>query len=521
MWSKDGPCRKGVGRPSFLDKVSASHRYMKYLFGILLIFLTIASAVTFFSLSEKNKEVPVLHWVTGYNEPRVIQTELFEQWMVDNGYPAVDLRIDTRGKNQDLKNVVQGVSGVAGDIFEFYAGGMSLYHSVGILEDVTDVAKEMGFDPSETYEAVQSILSIDGHQYGFPRSVSTGFYWVNVEAFEKAGVTVPSVSWSFEEFEQKGKAFVQALNDPEKPQSIFFGKEFSIAHRGLMLRSMGVDFFNETMTRSNWAHPLHQKVFEITYKWTYDARIIPTRSEALSLSSSTSANVSHVDKQLFAKGELGLVWAGRWGLMSYRLIGPEKLSISEFPNDGFRNTYVGAATMAVYKGSKHKELAVYFLKFMTSEVFNEDVIENADGLPPVPHYALEENFSHPPEYPNEWGLHDQIREIATTIAIANPYSPFVLRDTFKRHDKNAFEKFMAGRASAEEALEMASQEIESVIQLNVSKSKGMRQKYEKSLKDQIEIERLRAKGELVPLHLITNPFYRKYYVEQGWSLPEG
>ncbi len=492
---------------------------MKSFFGILLILLAMASAVTFFSLTGKKEEVPVLYWVTGYNEPRVIQTELFEQWMVENGYPAVDLRIDNVN-HTTRKNIVQGVSGVAGDIFECYAGGMNLYHSVGMLEDLTDVAKEMGFDSSKTYEAVQPILSIDGHQYGFPRSVSSNFYWVNVEAFEKAGISVPSVSWTFEEFEQKGRAFVRALNDPEEPQSIFFGKEFTIAHRGLMLRSVGVDFFNETMTRSNWDHPLHRKVFEITYDWTYDARIIPTRAEALSLSSSTSTNVSHVDKQLFAKGELGLVWAGRWGLMSYRLIGPERLSISEFPNDGFRNTYVGAATMTVYKGSKQKKLAMYFLKFMTSKVFNRDVIDNADGLPPIPHYALEEEFSHPPNYPNEWGLHDQIRDMAMTIAIPGPFSPFLLRDTFNRHDKNAFEKFMAGRTSAEEALKIASREIEKAINMNVSKSKEMRQKYEKGLKDQAEIERLKETGEMVPLHLITNPFYRRYYVDQGWSLPE-
>jgi hypothetical protein len=111
--------------------------------------------------------------------------------------------------------------------------------------------------------------------------------------------------------------------------------------------------------------------------------------------------------------------------------------------------------------------------------------------------------------------------MAMTIAIANPYSPFLLRDTFNRHDKNAFEKFMAGRTSAEKALKIASREVEKAINLNVSKSKEMRQKYEKGLKDQAEIERLRTEGKMVPLHLVTNPFYRRYYVDQGWSLPEG
>ena len=287
---------------------------MKYLFGGLLLLLIVASSVTFLSFTGQNKEVPVLHWVTGYNEPRVIQAELFEQWMADNGYPEVELRIDNVNHNT-TKNIVQGVSGVAGDIFECYAGGINLYHSVGMLEDLTDIAKEMGFSSAETYEVVQPILSIDGRQYGFPRSVSCGFYWVNVEAFEKAGILVPSISWSFEEFEQKGRAFVHALNDPTKPQSIFFGREFSITQRGLMLRSMGVDFFNETMTKSNWDHPLHQKVFEITFDWTFNARIIPTRAEALSLSSSTSANVRQDVRPASRRCPRGLLtktWKSYW-----------------------------------------------------------------------------------------------------------------------------------------------------------------------------------------------------------------
>ncbi|MBL4574770.1 MAG: hypothetical protein JKY51_01550, partial [Opitutaceae bacterium] len=34
----------------------------------------------------------------------------------------------------------------------------------------------------------------------------------------------------------------------------------------------------------------------------------------------------------------------------------------------------------------------------------------------------------------------------------------------------------------------------------------LKQKFAKGLKDQAEIERLRASGEMVPLELITNPF---------------
>ena len=55
------------------------------------------------------------------------------------------------------------------------------------------------------------------------------------------------------------------------------------------------------------------------------------------------------------------------------------------------------------------------------------------------------------------------------------------------------------------------------IELNVSKNPELAAKHAKLLVDQAEIDRLRAAGEPVPLELITNPFYRRYYVDQGWA----
>jgi multiple sugar transport system substrate-binding protein len=492
---------------------------MKYLFAVALIGLAMASFLTFFNLSEK-AETPVLYWVTQYSEPRVKQTELFERWMVENNYPSVDLRIDVHGKNQKEKNVIQGVSGVAADILDCGFGDVDLYRSVGMLEDVTEVAVEMGFDRSKTYPSVQSLFTVDDKQYGFPRLISAGFYWVNVEAFQKAGLNIPSDDWSFSEFERVGKLFVKTHGVSGERQQVFLTGQFTIPHRILMLRSMGVDIFNETQTAPELCHSAYQEVCEIVKRWTYEDKIIPSTVEAESLSAQTRAD-TQVSQQLFANGNFGLLWAGRWGLMSFRIIGPGKLAVCEFPNEGFRNSLVGAAPVAIYKKSKNKELAYYFLKFLASEAFNMNTVRNADGLPPIPRYAQMSEFSHPKQYPNEWGLHDKIRDMTTSLGIPFASRPFALTQVFIRHDKNAFDKFMAGRMTLESALKEASEAIENHITYNVSQSKELKEKYDRLVKDQIEIERLRTAGEKVPLKLITNPFYRRYYVEKGWSLPEG
>ena len=71
----------------------------------------------------------------------------------------------------------------------------------------------------------------------------------------------------------------------------------------------------------------------------------------------------------------------------------------------------------MYEGSKNKELAAYFFKFLASDRYNELMVDGADALPPVPAFAYGEAFTHPPDYPQEWGLHEPFREQALTTGI--------------------------------------------------------------------------------------------------------
>ncbi|MBL4575470.1 MAG: extracellular solute-binding protein [Opitutaceae bacterium] len=491
---------------------------MKYLFIVISVGLVAASALTFFSFSEKQNDRPVLRWMTGVNPVREKQAELFEQWMIDNGYPAVELRIEGPKKTQ--KNIVQGVSGVAGDIFDCYYGEINLFQSIGLLEDVTDAAEEMGFGLSETYAGVWSDLAIDGRQYGFPRCVDTFVCWANVEAFEKVGLSAPPAVWTLEEFERIGAQYVDLSNRPGEHQTVYFSTQWGLFATTTLLRSMGVDIYNETMTGSYLDKPEARELYATVYRWVNDLNLIPTAAESKALSSQSSRTDKGVI-YLFSQGNFGLIFAGRYATLYFREIGPKKLSISEYPHKAYRNAISFARSSAVYKGSKHKDLAVYFLKFMASDVYNKEIAENPDGLPPSPKFAYGEAFSHPEEYPNEWGLHDQIRDVVNEIGISFSYSPYLQMSTLIRKERNAMDSFLADRISVEEALSELALSIETDMVRFTSESEKLKVKYAKQVQDQKEIERLRREGKMVPLYLITNPFYRRYYVDKGWSLPEG
>ncbi len=491
---------------------------MKYLFTVISVVLVVASALTFYSLSEQQSERTILYWIAGVNPAREEQAELFEKWMEDNGYPLVELRIE--GPKKAPKNIVQGVAGVAGDIFDCYQGEVIRFQSIGLLEDVTDAAEEMGFGQSETYAEVWSDMIVDGRQYGFPRSVDAMVCWVNLEAFEKVGASVPPTVWTFEEFERIGKRYVELSNEPGEHQTVYFTRHWGVHATLAMFRSMGIDVYNETMTGSNLNTAEAKELYAMLYRWVNDLKLIPTADDAKTLTAGSS-RTSSGHMYLFSQGNYGITFAGRYGMMFFREVGPKKISVSEFPHQKYRNAFLYACGSAVYKGSKHKDLAIYFLKFMASDAYNQGIIENPDGLPPSPKFAHQEAFSYPVEHPNEWGLHDQIRDMASEIGIPFAYSPFIQMSTFSRLEKNALDSLLADRISVEDALNDLAVSIEKDMVRFISESQRLKTVYEERLKDQKEIEKLRQRGEMVPLHLITNPFYRRYYVDQGWSLPEG
>jgi multiple sugar transport system substrate-binding protein len=492
-------------------------RHLKTLFSIVILLLLIGSVFTYFNLPKNKGDRPILTWMNRPDPIRKKQIETFHRWMEKNDYPPVELKMDVMGTA--YKDIVQGVSGVAGDILECYAGFVNSYRSVGILEDVTEVAKEMGFSISETYPAVKPAIVFDGKQYGFPRNVGVRFLWVNLEAFERAGLSAPPDSWTFEEFERMGTRYVDALNDPDKPRSVFFHRELTIFIRTILLRSEGVDIYNETMTASHLNRSASEEVYERVYRWINELRLIPTLAESKTLSA--ESGTSRVMMHLFANGNYGMIDGGRWGLMHFRNVGPYKLAVAELPYGHYRNSLVAHGTSVVYKGSKNKELAYYFLKFLASEEYNMQIVENADGLPPVPKYTETEEFLRPPDYPNEWGIHGRIKEMSDELATAFSYGAFTLFTPVIRHEKNAFDKMMSNRSSVKEALGTLTGAINADMVRKVSETPELSERYANALKDQAEIERLRKEGEMVPLHLITNPFYRRYYLDQGWSLPEG
>ncbi len=487
---------------------------MKLIFALCFIGLATASALLHWTLPEEQTTEPVIHWIT-QNDPVKRETiRLFRGWLADQGLPPIDLRIDNA--NQGLtKKLVQGVSGVGADVIDIYGWEFEILQATGMISDVTDDARRLGFGPDATYPAARTDIMLNGRQYGFPRNVDVTLCWVNRETFARHGIPEPPRRWTWEDFEDIGKRFVAAANPPGTRQRVYF---LNLISRDVLRRGTGLSTFNETLTRCTLDDPRNVEVLSKVLQWTRVDRLMPTQEEAQSFAADAAGFDLWI--ALFARGQMGMLQVGRWALIRLRPRGQFSLAAVEPPHRGFPNTLLGGGLLGVYAGSRHRDLAVRFLQFLASEPFNMLIATSGDSLPPVPAYADTEAFRRPPDFPGEWGTHEVFSQAGAEIGISASRSPFVLPSLVQRVEQETYEAVLAGRLTPEQAARSAAARINAEIEITIRRDAELRAMFEERKRIQEEIEARRAQGLPVPESWLNDPFHLAYYRSHGWTEQE-
>lgn len=483
---------------------------MKAFFVVSILALTLGSALLYWTLPGKQGDLPVIYWITQDDHNKQEIVSVFREWLRDEGLPDVDLRIDNT--NQDAtKKLVQGVSGVGADLMDLYGFQQDLFPATGMLLDVTEEAKRLGFSPDDTYPALRDEIVHGGRQYSFPRNTGVSLYWVNLGTFRKLGLPAPPFRWTADEFEELGRKFVAAANPPGTRQRAYF---VNAVPRDVMRRGLGLATFNETGTACTLDDPRNVAVLERVRHWQLVDRLMPTKEDDAAMAADISGAGSMFSH--FDSGRFGMIYTGHWAFIMIRPRGTFELAAAECPQDGFPNTEMGGGSVGVYAGSKHREHAVRFLQYLGSDHFNRLIVRQADSLAPLPRYAQTEEFKRPAGRENEWPVHQAFGRATAETGITVSKSPFVLYSVVYRLEMEIFESMIAGRLTPEETARLMAERINAEIQLAVRRDDRLRELYEQRLATQRRIEAKRAAGERVPADWITDAFHLAYYRAQGW-----
>lgn len=426
--------------------------------------------------------------------------------------PKAEMRLDA-SSNEMSKKLIQSVSGVAGDVMEVYAdGNVQFMASGGLIADVTDDARRLGFGKETTYTGMEAAITYNGRQYSYPRNPGTYMLWVNKDTFAKYGQPLPPKRWTVEEFEERGKAFVAAANTPGKRRQVFFTNGIDLFS---LRRTFGIDTFNETMTRCVLDDPRTARTYARLKKWKDDDHLMPDAAEWASFA--TSAGKRGGPGQLFAHGTFAMLQSGRYQLMQFREFEqPIQLAVVELPHGGVPCNIIASGQATVYRGSRQLDLAKLFLAFYASEEYSMQIVSDGDGLPPIPKYTQTEEFLRPVGYTNEWGCHELFAENAIREGISPTFSPFVPYGTVLQCEWTVGGAVDAGRLTPEEGARDLAGRINRAMSIILHDNPRLQAQYREACAIQERIDRSRREGRPVPAAWVTNPYHQRFYREKGW-----
>ena len=485
---------------------------MKRLFFTILTLLVVASAVTYLSRGDRRPPRPVVTWKTGICPERYAQVEKFREWMIRNGHvdadglPLFDIQLEAESTQSTM---IQAVSGMGSDLLDRIPVGR--FAPMGVLEDITDFARENQMSPESGYPGAAGLLTWDGRQYGYPCNLAVYSLWINLDLLEANNVPAPPEEWTPEEFEQLGRIFTENANRGLPQQRYFFCSYNSFIPQ--IARSRGMDVFNETMTAATVANRVFADAIRLQQKWVEVDHLMPNAAERASEHAEFSHGGSGVSMFLYER--YAMIATGRYVCMNLREAGKTfRLANVLFPQYSFKNALITARVSSVYAGSRYKKEAELFLSFLASEEYNQLLIDGADGLPPNPQIARRSTeFLTPARYPHEGTTHQNELKWAETIALPDPCSPYFPLE--KTGIDAALDKVLNRLCSVEAALAETEERINRTIQEIADSTPDMRRRFQADLARQREIDRCKLNGEKIPSSLITNPFYIHYYRERG------
>ncbi|MGH7214771.1 MAG: ABC transporter substrate-binding protein [Tepidisphaeraceae bacterium] len=446
---------------------------MKYVFLALFILFAVMYVTAQLTLSRPQQDDKVhLRWSTDPNPARAEQTALFAKLN-----PGISVTVDPGLGGDQTKLIVQCATGTGPDIFDIgTAEQMASLAQAGILLDLTEPARAMGFSPADTYPSLANALLVDGRQYRFPCNVATNGVIYNKAVFDDHGVPYPKAGWTYDDLVRTCK-LLQTNPSKSGQQHITVANWSSGAFVGDMMAGHGADFFTSDGLRSTLDSPEVIAAMRLYHDMTLVERAFPTLAE-LSTASSQGGWGSAI--QIFSGGKAAMIFIGRWYIIQLRAF-PElasQLGTVPLPRVGDRPSQgvVGTRAAGVNAKSPNKDQALKFLKYLAGPEYGRVIVEGGDALPPNPALArtgadlVNDQVADPAFHQAFIDAVEQGRTFNTS-----PFMDAVLVNRWFQERIDAVEN---GITSPEDAMRSLATEVNQTIRINLERRPDLRRKYE-------------------------------------------
>jgi len=489
---------------------------VKYFLLGVFVFLGVFTAVVISMIPAKvhSDKKPVV-WTTDPNPQRDPQVDAFNKM-----FPDQHLSIDPDNSGV-MKVVVQSSAGMGPDVIGHVHGTtIQTYHEAGILMDVTEEAKKMGFDPSTLPESVRDYVmlremndkgEIVKRQYVYPCNVYHTYLFYNKNIFDKYNVPYPSEDLTWEEYIKIGKKLTVFDEDEVEIPAIFGGTG---ANFDLIVWGKGGKFLNADGTRCLINSKEVADAVEFYHDLYFKHGIEPSPTQKAGVSSKGGWGAGNIS--WFGEGKVSMLWGARWMLIQIRRFISEQekkkaMWIKDNPNakeyggppvlrmgaclvPRFKNTKrytrYGARCAGINKNSKNKEGALKFLKYLSTAEYSKTINDGADSKPGNEKYNTLDLFLHP-DWPDEQQIHE-ISIKAIPDGRLRPRSFFVSEAVINKNIKLITDKVISdddndlSRGEIENTLETIADNINNEIAKNIERNPKLKKIYDKLIENGAE-----------------------------------
>ncbi len=472
---------------------------MKALFIACAIVLAGISVLAVQTLPKRRSQVPLIYWGTDPNPARGPQTALFEQWLLDKGYPPVDLEVDSHNRGL-MKVIIQSVNGVGSELIDYGGSQLRAYVAAGVLMDVTKLAQRHDFGLDRTYAAISEDIIIDGRQYGFPCNVTARPLTVNRALLQRESLPLPKFDWNWQEFLEWALT-VRKLDDAGNTVR-YAVMPFDI--EAIWLTNGGTKF-NETLTRCVLDSPRVEEATRYYYDLMFKHRVMPTPVDIDSMGARGLYGGSGLH---FLGNELVLaVMIGRYGMIRLRSFPDFAPDVALTPHKRMPLQFTTARAAAVNAGAKNPQQAARFLEFLADDPYNRLIVHDADALPPNPNIARDPAFLTPKAHPKEHGAHEKWFRAAAEYGVGREFSPFVNAAVVERIIRKYTSGIESEAISIDGALRGMTDEINEELHRTIEHDSALRERFERAAARQNALDRMKA--EPIPADQIDNVVLRR------------
>lgn len=244
------------------------------------------------------------------------------------------------------------------DVIQIATEGQRLFASKGLLEPLDPfIAKDQkvvddyfaDIDPNLKRWNTE-YGSPDGKTYYMPGGYNTMVLYVSKDIFEKAGVDLPSKSWTWDEFRAAGEQIKAKTGAFLLPA----GSGYFIDVMP-WLTTNGTSTFNDDWSTPTFADPACVEAAEFVRGLVEDG-LAPKPGGTYDAPSQMK------------QGKLATLGGGRWPTLNMRELGlVDRVQIMSWPTNATEGSPVGWDAWPITKASENKEAAWDFIKFLISK----------------------------------------------------------------------------------------------------------------------------------------------------------